>query len=55
LHNNDRISIISNDALASLSPPKKTDLNEIGDETNADIKIKNRPVRKFNYLSLIEK
>lgn len=37
--------------------PKKTDLNEISDETIADIenKINKRPIRKFNYLSPKEK
>lgn len=37
--------------------PKGTDLNEISDQTIADIeqKINNRPVRKFNYLTPKEK
>jgi prophage maintenance system killer protein len=51
LHHNDRNSIISNDALASLRLSKKTDLNEISDESISDIenKINNRPFRKVNY------
>jgi IS30 family transposase len=37
--------------------PQGTDLNEISDQTIADIeqKINNRPVRKFNYLTPKEK
>jgi IS30 family transposase len=37
--------------------PKGTDLNEISDQTIAEIeqKINNRPIRKFNYLTPKEK